>query len=115
MSGQPNLGGRPTLEKQAETGHTKAERKIDLEMSKLSLKAVKHLAKMMNGINDYKENTQLAIITKILSENKDYMKAKRALEAESKIPKESDTQDDMDEDDLPCLDLSAPTTPATIN
>ncbi len=115
MSGQPNLGGRPTLEQEADTKNTKSEVKVDLEMGKLTLKAVKHLTKMMNNVDTFKENTQLAIVFKILDKNKDYMKAKRAFEAESKIPKESDTQDDMDEDDLPCLDLSAPTTPATIN
>lgn len=76
--------GRPTLAKQAENAHTRAEVRVDLEFGKLTLKALKHLSKMVNKIETYKENIQLSLIDKVLSGNKDYMKAKRELELENK-------------------------------
>ena len=96
--------GRPTLAKQAENAHTRAEIRVDLELGKLTLKAIKHLAKMVNNIDTYKENTQLALIDKVLRGNKDYMKAKRELELAGN-PRNNDIEEE--EDDTIMIQLSS--------
>lgn len=100
----PNLGGRPTLSEQAENTHTKNEVRVDLAMGKMTDKVLKHLAKMVNGIANLKENTQLAVIDRVLRANKEYMKAKRELELANSAPKEETYEE---EDDLIMIELTS--------
>lgn len=114
MTTEVNKGGRLTLAQQAEHNHAKAETRVDLEMSKLTEKVIKHLAKMVNKIDTYKENTQLALVDKVLKQNKEYMKAKRELELANSKPKEEEVLE-QEEDYTPMIDLSADRSKSTLN
>lgn len=117
MSTSPskNLGGCPTLEQQASNRHTDAEIRVDLEMGKMTLKVIKHLAKMVNKIETYKENTQLTIIDKVLKSNKDYMKAKAELDSQA-VPKAQDSEVAYEEEDYEiALSLTSEDQHSTLN
>lgn len=86
----------PPLKEQAFNANSRAEIRVDKEIGKLSLAAVKHLAKMMGNIEKYKENTQLSIISRILTSNKDYMKAVRELEAQKNATPADEVEDDLE-------------------
>ena len=89
-----NKGGRLTLKEQADLNHTKNEVRVDLAMAKMTDKVLKHLAKMVNGIEKLKENTQLSVIDRVLKANKDYIKIKRELEIASNPNKDNYEEED---------------------
>jgi hypothetical protein len=102
-----SLGGRPTKIQEAETKHTKAQAKIDLAMAKLTDPAIAQLEKLMASITDHKVNHQLVIIERILSFNKEYMKAKLDAELGATSPKINKSNKDPEEWVAPTLDLSS--------
>ena len=98
------MGGCPKLPDQAINAHKKNEIRLDLEMAKMVPAAIKHLAKMVKGIDNLKENTQMAVMDKVFKHNKEFMKQYN--EALAAASADKPTVEEDEDFSIP-LDLSA--------
>lgn len=72
-------GGCPTLSEQAVNRHEETELRINLEMGRLGLEAIKKFKAMFKDWDNLKENTKLAVLDRVFKYNKDFLKEHREL------------------------------------
>ncbi|ATN93542.1 hypothetical protein [Pseudoalteromonas phage J2-1_QLiu-2017] len=65
--------GKPTVAQQAVNRHTEAAERMALEMGKMMPKAIAQLKKLVDNIENLKDNQQIAVIDRIFKYNKEFM------------------------------------------
>ena len=99
---------RPDLKQQGVNNHTEAEIRINIEMGKLALEAIKKYKTMFKNFDKLPAATQWKLLSHCMNENKEFMSKHR-----EQLLGNTDKEESVEEeDDMISIELTSPETDA---